>query len=169
MKPLDFKTKKTDSAFQANYRKHDIAGQIVRDFMKVNKIKLIDYGDDRRKEKVWEGGEDKPDAIIWNPDIQLAFIDWKGHDDHRWILNQRAYTSYLEFSQKYGIPVFVLWVYLPGKEIYYAKLPFADCKYSFAKHDNNKIVSAGLRDVHGSTTLIKELSFFKQLALGVLN
>lgn len=165
MKELDFQPKKTTSQFLDNYKKHDEAGRIVRAFFENHHIKVIDYGEDRRNENVWERGKDRPDAIIWNPQIQLAFIDWKGHNDHRWLLNQRAYNSYLAFSEKYGIPIFVLWVYIPDGTIYYAKLPFKDLKVDFLRHDDNRTVSAGLRDVLGINTLLKELSFFKQLVL----
>ena len=109
LKTLDFVPKKTAAEFKDNYAMHDIAGDIIRAYMKQRHIKVIDYADDKRDVRVWEAGYDKPDAIIWNPELQLAFIDWKGHNTRTWILNQRAYNSYIRYSEKYQIPIFCIW------------------------------------------------------------
>lgn len=165
MKSLETEPIKTGEQFRDNYKKHDLARDIVLAYMKQRHIKVIDYGDDRREERVWEAGKDKPDAIIWHPELQLAFVDWKGHKDDKWMLNERAYDSYIRYSENYEIPIYCLWVILSSEKIYYAKLPFQNPQYDFMPHDGNNVVKANDEEVYHIDKLIKELSLFKTLSL----
>jgi hypothetical protein len=114
MKNRDFGVIKTESEFLSNYSLHDRAQHIGEKYLKDKGIIYSTFGEDRRFEKVWEAGEDKPDIIIMHPKIAqkpLCLLDWKGKKSQGIRLNKRAYLSYRKIAKKMGIPAIVATAY----------------------------------------------------------
>lgn len=165
MTNLPFEPKKTTGQFLTNYQKHDRAKQIATGFFLSHAIKVIDYGDDRRYERVYFEDKARPDALLWKPELQLAFADFKGHDNYNWMLNKRAYESYIKLSNEYELPAFIIWVVIPEAKIYYTKLPFSYPYEDTMPHDRNKIVKPSTIEVQPIYKLLEELSLYKQTRL----
>lgn len=106
MKRLDFKPAKSGGMFRKNYKLHDVAELTGKNLLVQWNIKFMPFGQDRRYEKLWEGGEDKPDLkITWNG--KAALLDWKGKRYSRFRINQRAVKSYEHWMEKLNIPVVI--------------------------------------------------------------
>lgn len=115
MRELDFRPHKSREEFRKNYKLHDLAEQFGKNLLIQWGLKFEIFGKDRRYEKVWEGGKDKPDLIISYKGKE-ALLDWKGKRSPRWIMNERAYQSYLAWKNKMNMPVFVAFFLLDEKE-----------------------------------------------------
>ena len=66
--------------------------------------------------------------------------DCKGHSGNTWMLNERAYETYLEYSRTYQIPIVCSWVNLETGFIYYDEIPFRKPINDFMPHDGNKVI-----------------------------
>jgi hypothetical protein len=65
---------------------------------------------------VWEGSKDKPDRKILKDGREIALVDWKGKSKDYWMINERAYNGYLEWSSKLKLPVYVaIWSFQSGR------------------------------------------------------
>lgn len=106
MKELDFKPAKSKTEFHQNYRLHDYAENICKSLLTQWGIQFKKFGDDKRYEKLWEKGEDKPDLII-NYEGKSALLDWKGKRKPNWIVNKRAIDSYRKWQDKLNCPVII--------------------------------------------------------------
>lgn len=106
MKELDFRPHKSTKEFRNNYRLHDIAEVCGKNLLTQWGIKFDLFGKDKRSEKVWEQGKDKPDLII-SYKGKDALLDWKGKHSSKWLMNERAYNAYLDWSNKMKLPVFI--------------------------------------------------------------
>jgi hypothetical protein len=106
MKELDFQPRKSTEEFRRNYKLHDLAEECGKNLLIQWGIKFEIFGKDRRYEKVWESGKDKPDLLI-SYKGKDALLDWKGKHTSRWIMNERAYQSYLDWKSKMKMPVFI--------------------------------------------------------------
>ncbi|MCF8259982.1 MAG: hypothetical protein K9J12_04355 [Melioribacteraceae bacterium] len=106
MKELDFKPAKSKTDFRQNYKLHDLAEWNGKNLLTQWGIKFADFGEDKRFHKVWEKGGDKPDTVL-ESNNKIAFIDWKGKSKPFWIINKRAYKSYIQWSEKHNAPVFI--------------------------------------------------------------
>ena len=115
MKELDFKPHKSTEEFRANYKLHDMAEVCGKNLLIQWGIKFDLFGKDRRYEKVWENGKDQPDLIISYKGKE-ALLDWKGKHTSKWIMNERAYQSYLAWKNKMNMPVFVAFFLFGEKE-----------------------------------------------------
>lgn len=115
MKELNFQPHKSREEFRKNYKLHDLAEQFGKNLLIQWGFKFEIFGKDRRYEKVWEGGKDKPDLIISYKGKE-ALLDWKGKHSPRWIMNERAYQSYLAWKNKMNMPVFIAFFLLDDKE-----------------------------------------------------
>lgn len=104
MEELDFNPSKSTQKFRKNYKLHDLAEQTGKNLLTLWGINFKDFGDDRRFEKVWEKGADKPDAIITHRGKSML-VDWKGKRKSRWIVNKRAAKAYEGWSKKLNIKV----------------------------------------------------------------
>jgi hypothetical protein len=104
MEDLNFQPHKSKEEFRKNYKLHDLAEQFGKNLLIQWGIKFDIFGKDRRYEKVWEGGKDKPDLIISYKGKE-ALLDWKGKHNAKWIMNERAYQSYLAWKNKMNMPV----------------------------------------------------------------
>jgi hypothetical protein len=115
MQELDFKPHKTTEEFRNNYKLHDLAEECGKNLLIQWGIKFDLFGKDRRYEKVWERGKDKPDLIISYKGKE-GLLDWKGKHTSKWIMNERAYQSYLDWKSKMSMPVFIAFFLFDEKE-----------------------------------------------------
>lgn len=115
MKELDFKPHKSTKEFRNNYKLHDITEECGKNLLIQWGIKFNLFGKDRRYEKVWEKGKDKPDLII-SYQGKDALLDWKGKHTSKWIMNERAYQSYLDWKNKMKMPAFIAFFLFDEKE-----------------------------------------------------
>lgn len=115
MKELDFKPHKSTKEFRNNYKLHDITEECGKNLLIQWGIKFNLFGKDRRYEKVWEKGKDKPDLII-SYQGKDALLDWKGKHTSKWIMNERAYQSYLDWKTKMNMPAFIAFFLLDEKD-----------------------------------------------------
>lgn len=106
MKDLDFNPHKSTKEFRKNYKLHDLAEIYGKNLLIQWGFKFIEYGKDKRYEKVWEKGEDKPDLLIEYKD-KRALLDWKGKHKPVWIVNKRAVDSYKIWEEKLKLPMII--------------------------------------------------------------
>ena len=106
MKVWDFDPLKSGEEFRHNYKLHDLAESQGKRMLKDWGFTFNDFGMDKRNEKVWEKGEDKPDLIM-SYNGRRALLDWKGKHKSVWLINKRAFISYRTWMKKFGVPVFV--------------------------------------------------------------
>ena len=106
MKELNFNPAKTKDKFRKNYRLHDIAEYHGKNLLFQWGIDFKDFGKDRRYERVWEKGEDKPDIIAEYNNISFL-IDWKGKTKEAYWINKRAINSYLSWGKKLKLEVII--------------------------------------------------------------
>ncbi len=106
MKNLNFQPAKTKEDFRKNYKLHDLAEYHGKNLFSQWGIEFKDYGKDRRFERVWEKGEDKPDIIAEYNNVQFL-IDWKGKAKETFWVNKRAIDSYENWSKKLNLKVVV--------------------------------------------------------------
>lgn len=107
MKELNFNPVKDKIDFLKNYSLHDLAEMSGKNLLIQWGFGFTNFGEDLRKEKVWEKGKDKPDLKI-NYKSNSALIDWKGKHDPIWKLNKRAFDAYLLWGKKLNLPVLVV-------------------------------------------------------------
>ena len=106
MKELDFKPAKSKEKFRSNYKLHDLAERTGKNLLVQWGIDFKKFGEDKRYEKVWEKGEDKPDVVIDYKGKQ-AFLDWKGKHTKSFLVNTRAIKAYECWRNKFNIPVVI--------------------------------------------------------------
>ncbi len=106
MKQLDFNPKKTTQAFRNNYKLHDLAESHGKNLLVQFGFDFKSFGEDRRYEKVWEKGEDKPDTLI-DYNGKTLLLDWKGKHKSKWIVNERAILSYKKWSAELNLPIMI--------------------------------------------------------------
>lgn len=106
MQKLDFKPTKSKEDFRKNYKLHDLAEYHGKNLFSQWGIDFKDYGKDRRYERVWEKGEDKPDIVAEYNNIQFL-IDWKGKNKNTFWVNKRAIDSYNNWSKKLNLPIVI--------------------------------------------------------------
>ncbi len=111
MKKLDFNPHKSKEAFRNNYKLHDFAEVYGKNLLIQWGFTFHEFGKDKRYEKVWEKGQDKPDLIIEYKG-KKALLDWKGKHKNVWLVNKRAVDSYFVWREKLKIPVFVCFAVL---------------------------------------------------------
>ena len=106
MKQLDFSPEKSTGEFRKNYKLHDLAELYGKNLLIQWGFTFEEFGKDKRFEKVWEGGQDKPDLIIEYKG-KKALLDWKGKHKAAWLTNKRAASSYEKWQEKFNIPAFI--------------------------------------------------------------
>ena len=106
MKELNFNPAKSKEKFRQNYKLHDFAEYHGKNLLFQWGIDFKDYGSDRRYEKVWEKGEDKPDIIAQFNNISFL-IDWKSKAKEAYWINKRAIESYKNWSKKLNLEVII--------------------------------------------------------------
>ncbi len=106
MKSLNFQPAKTKEDFRKNYQLHDLAEFHGKNLFSQWGVEYKEFGKDRRYEKVWEKGNDKPDIIAEINNIKFL-VDWKGKKKKSYWVNKRAITSYKNWGDKLGCKVLV--------------------------------------------------------------
>jgi len=157
MKSLDFPVKKTKGFFLRNYSISDKAAQRGDELLKSEGLETIPFGEDRRYEKVWEAGKDKPDRIIRKDGRDIALLDWKGKKKDDWMINERAYNSYLEWGAKLGLPVYVAIWSEASDDGKFIKLPAKSLTKKTMWHDLNPVVVFSTEEMKGWKDLPDEL------------
>lgn len=115
MKKLDFNPSKSTKDFRKNYKLHDIAEYNGRNLLVQWGFSCTEFGEDNRFKKVWEKGEDKPDAIISYND-KTALLDWKGKHGSTWLVNERALNSYQKWSTELKLPLIIAFFVIDMEE-----------------------------------------------------
>ena len=142
MQKLDFKPEKSKFSFRKNYQLHDLAEEQRKNLLTQWGFDFVQFGQDRRYEKVWEKGKDKPDAIIKYKD-KSALLDWKAKHKSEWIINSRAVNSYLDWNKKLNIPVIITFFVFDNNNFIvdkrFAVLPFHNFEFCAKKQwDKNE-------------------------------
>ncbi len=106
MKSLNFQPAKTKEDFRKNYQLHDLAEFHGKNLFSQWGVEYKEFGKDRRYEKVWEKGNDKPDIIAQINNIKFL-VDWKGKKKKSYWVNKRAINSYKNWGDKLGCKVLV--------------------------------------------------------------
>lgn len=106
MKKLDFNPHKTKKDFRKNYKLHDVAEKIGKNLLVQWGIDFEDFGQDKRYERLWEKGKDKPDVLL-KINNKKILLDWKSKHKSLWLLNKRAYEAYREWSDKLSMKVVI--------------------------------------------------------------
>ena len=106
MKKLYFQPAKTKEDFRKNYKLHDLAEYHGKNLFFQWGIDFKEFGKDKRNEKVWEKGKDKPD-IIAEYGSKKFLVDWKGKTKEEFWVNKRAIESYENWSKELKLPIFV--------------------------------------------------------------
>lgn len=129
MKNLNFQPSKSKSEFHKNYKLHDLAEWHGKNLLLQWGLEFKKFGDDKRYEKVWEKGKDKPDCIVYYNNKTLL-IDWKSKHKSGWIVNKRAVESYEQWSKKLNIPAAIVFFVFDEQNI------LIDRRVAFlSKHD----------------------------------
>lgn len=144
MKELDFNPIKSRSEFHQNYSLHDLAQNVCKNLLTQWGFEFNDFGDDKRYEKLWERGEDKPDIII-NYKGKSALLELKGKRKPNWIVNKRAINSYLAWQKKLNYPLIIAFFVFDSQnnliDRRFAYLPYHNYKESEQRQwDKNKTV-----------------------------
>src|SRR5207245_8896608 len=91
---------------QENDERSDRAAQMGDEMLRKNGFTPLSFGEDRRNERVWEVGKDKPDRKILKDNREIALVDWKGKNKDYWMINERASTGDLGWSSKLKLPIY---------------------------------------------------------------
>jgi len=147
MKELDFEPIKSKRQFLTNYEKHDEAIKLLKDYLSHTEFSSKPFGEDRRYEHIWEKGRDKPDCQLFSGQTLIALTDVKGHSGSTFMLNKRAYNSYLRWAQLLKVPCYIIWFILKEGRAYYARLPFSDSREEHMPHNGNDVIITGNKGV----------------------
>src|SRR2546425_1087343 len=91
----------------SNLELSDQAAKIGDTLLRKHGLDPVHFGEDRRNERVWEAGEDRPDRKILKDGRPIALLDWKGKTRDYWMVNERAYHGYIHWGEELKIPVYV--------------------------------------------------------------
>ncbi len=116
MRELNFQPAKSKESFRKNYKLHDLAEYHGKNLLFQWGIDFKDYGKDRRYEKVWEKGEDKPDIIAQYKNVNFL-IDWKSKAKEAYWINKRAIDSYINWSKKLNLEVIICFFIFDNQKI----------------------------------------------------
>ena len=157
MKELDFNPIKSKRKFLENYELSDRAAEMGDEMLRKNGFTPVPFGEDRRNERVWEVGKDKPDRKILKDGREIALVDWKGKSKDYWMINERAYNGYLEWSSKLKLPVYVaIWSFQNNRGKF-IKLPAGKVTKK-TEWDRNAIVVFDLKSMKAWKDLPAELN-----------
>ena len=159
MEKLGFEPIKTTAQFRQNYKRHDKAVELVKQYFSQSTLEFREFGEDNRYRRVWEVGHDKPDFKLLYLG-KSALLDIKGHKNRVFWLNKRAYDSYLEWGKRESLPVYLIWV-INEERLFYKQLPFPNYRESYAGHNSNTIVKARFSEVKPITFFLRDL-FYSQ-------
>jgi hypothetical protein len=112
---LDFDPQKSKEEFKKNYRLHDRAETYLKNLFIQWGIKYSSFGKDKRNERVWENGRDKPDLLIKYKG-KKALLELKSKHDPVWLINKRAIEAYEEWKKKLKFPLFIVFFVFNQRE-----------------------------------------------------
>lgn len=158
MKNLDFRPSKSTKDFRKNYKLHDIAEYNGKNLLVQWGFKCTEFGEDNRYKKVWEKGEDKPDAIISYND-KTALLDWKGKHGSTWLVNERAFMSYEKWSAEIGLPLIVVFFVVDKSE------KITKRKFALLNKHSHKVSSTKQWDKNKTIEFQKDLPDFTKVNL----
>jgi len=144
MEELTFRPYKSKNDFRKNYKLHDLAEAAGKNLLVHWGIDFKPFGEDNRYTRVWEKGDDKPDAVITYKGKE-ALLDWKGKHAEQWMMNKRAALAYQRWGEKFSVPVFVCYVVFT-KENFVKEIRFVNLRrHSFQTEekkawDKNEVV-----------------------------
>jgi hypothetical protein len=127
------------------------------DMLRKNGFDPIPFGEDRRTERVWEVGKDKPDRKIVKAGREIALLDWKGKSKDYWMINQRAYNAYLEWGAKLRLPVYVAIWSFQSKIGRFVRLR-SGMVSTATEWDRNAVVIFDLKDMRPWSDLVAEFN-----------
>ncbi len=130
---------KEEKKFLENYDLSDRAAAIGDALLRQNGLEPLSFGEDRRNERVWEAGKDKPDRRILKSGREIALLDWKGKSKDHWMINERAYNGYVEWGVKLNLPVYVAIWSFQGEKGRFIRLPLVT--FSRAKQWDKNVVA----------------------------
>ncbi len=157
LKELNFNPIKSKRKFLENYELSDRAAQMGDEMLRKNGFTPIPFGEDRRNERVWEESKDKPDRKILKDDREIALVDWKGKNKDYWMINERAYNGYLEWSSKLKLSVYVaIWSFQSNRGKF-VKLPTGKVTRK-TEWDRNAVVVFDLKRMKAWKDLPAELN-----------
>jgi hypothetical protein len=126
MEKLNFRPSKSKEDFRRNYKLHDLADFHGKNLLTQWGIKFKEFGMDKRYEAVWEKGKDKPDLVLTINDRKI-FLDWKGKNNDKWLVNKRAVEAYHHWKEKYKLPVIIVFfVFDKDQTILFRKFAMLD-------------------------------------------
>ena len=140
MKELDFNPIKSKRKFLENYELSDRAAQMGDEMLRKNGFTPVPFGEDRRNERVWEVGKDKPDRKILRDSREIALVDWKGKSKDYWMINERAYNGYLEWGSNLKLPVYVAIWSFQSNQGKFIKLPVGTFSKTLQRDLNTVVV-----------------------------
>lgn len=157
MKKLDFDVIKDKRKFLENYKLSDKAAGIGDALLRAHGFEAVPFGEDRRSESVWEAGKDRPDRRILKNGREIALLDWKGKKKDDWMINERAYNGYLEWSSRLSLPVFVAIWSFQSDDGKFIRLPATNAD-RVKQWDGNIVVVFDLKEMRPWTHLPAELN-----------
>lgn len=159
MKGLGFKVIKDEKKFLENYDLSDRAAAIGDALLRQNGLEPLPFGEDRRNERVWEAGKDKPDRRILKSGREIALLDWKGKSKDYWMINERAYNGYMEWGIKLNLPVYVAIWSFESERGKFIKLPLVTLSRA-TQWDKNVVVVFDPKQMRPWDELPMELNSF---------
>lgn len=138
MKKLEIDPFKSKEAFRKNYELHDKAANYGEELLTQWGFNFQEFGRDKRYERVWEKGEDKPDLILIYGNRNIAFLDWKAKRTPKLIINKRAYDAYKVWMEKFNLPVLIVFCFF-NKEEKIEKFEFVNLLYAKVSHKSEKV------------------------------
>lgn len=158
MDKLNFHPAKSKEDFRKNYKLHDLAEYHGKNLFFQWGIDFKDYGKDRRYERVWEKGEDKPDIVAEFESAQFL-IDWKGKNKSKFWVNKRAIDSYINWSVKLSLPIVIAFF------VFDKQTRLLDRRFAILNKHNYSIVENKAWDKNEVVKFEKELPPFTKLNL----
>ena len=157
MKELDFKVIKDEKTFLENYDLSDRVAAMGDALLRKNGLEPLPFGEDRRNQRVWEAGKDRPDRKILKNGREIALLDWKGKSKDYWMINERAYNGYVAWSIELHLPVYIAIWSFESHQGRFIKLPVAALSKT-TEWDGNIVVVFDAKTMRPWDELPAELS-----------
>lgn len=155
MKELDFRPAKSKEEFRSNYKLHDLSEQVGKNLLVQWGVEFKAFGEDKRYEKLWERGEDKPDIILTSKG-KSALLDWKGKRSKAFLVNERAIKSYERWRHNLNMPVIIAFL------IFNEQNKLVDRRFAFLDKHQYTISEAKQWDKNKTVEFKEELPLFNK-------
>lgn len=155
MKELDFRPAKSKEEFRSNYKLHDLSEQVGKNLLVQWGFEFKVFGEDKRYEKLWEKGEDKPDIILTVKEKKVL-LDWKGKRTRTFLVNERAVKSYERWKYNLNMPVIVAFL------IFDEQYKLVDRRFAVLGKHKHAVSKARQWDKNTTVEFIEELPLFNK-------